>query len=77
MSLIHNERTKLTATWINSVASGVTITGGAAPIVAAVLGMSGVAQVGLVALAASSVIWLFVGISLHLTARAVLGRLRQ
>jgi hypothetical protein len=37
MSLIHNERTKLTATWFNTLGSGCVITGFVAPTIALLL----------------------------------------
>ena len=41
MSLIHNERTKLTATYLNTAATGFLGAGVVAPIAAAVFGLTG------------------------------------
>ena len=72
MSLIHNERTKLSATWLNSIAAAAVAVGGIAPSIAAVTGtLSPILAAGLV------VFWFLVGAGLHLTARAILGRLRD
>jgi hypothetical protein len=44
MSLIHNERTKLTANWLNTLAAGIILTGAVAPLVAAIYGLPGPAR---------------------------------
>ncbi|WP_156418418.1 hypothetical protein [Aureimonas sp. D3] len=72
MSLIANERTKLTANWLNAMASGIIVTGAIAPAIAAVLGVTSVA--GWI-IALSSCVWLFSGLALHFVARRILGRL--
>jgi hypothetical protein len=41
VSLVHNEQTKLTATWLNGIAIASIAVGGIAPFVAAILGTSG------------------------------------
>ncbi|TXM66295.1 hypothetical protein FV226_23765 [Methylobacterium sp. WL12] len=72
MSLIHNERTKLSATWLNSIAAAAVAVGGIAPSIAAVTGtLSPLLAAGLV------LFWFLVGAGLHFTARAILGRLRD
>ena len=40
MSPVHNEQTKLTATWLNGVAIATVAVGGIAPLVAVVIGTS-------------------------------------
>ena len=44
MSLVHNERTKLTANWLNTLAAGIILTGAVAPLVAAIYGLPGPAR---------------------------------
>ena len=70
-------RATLTAAWLNSIAAGVFVTGGVAPLVAALYGVQGPAQAGPAALALYTLAWLFVSASLHLIARAVLGKLAE
>ena len=74
MDLIANERTKLTANWLNAMASGFVLTGIVGPGVAVAFGL--VPNVPLLTVFASSVIWLLSAISLHIYARVLLGRLR-
>jgi hypothetical protein len=72
VNLIHNERTKLTATWLNGLATAAVAVGSIAPSIAAVSGtISPILAAGL------ALFWLFVGVGLHFTARAVLGRLKE
>lgn len=75
MSLVHNERTKLMATFFNTLASGSIITGVVAPAAAFVFRVQGVGELSLPFLAGSAAIWLSVGVALHLLARRLLGRL--
>lgn len=73
-SLIHNERIKLTAGWLNTIGAAAIAAGVIAPIVASV-GVPGyTVGWGLVTV---SGIWLLAGVGLHLAARAVLGGLRS
>lgn len=72
----HNERVKLTANLLNTIASGMLITGVVAPVVAASYGVPGPAQASLRVVTVISAIWFMAGIALHLTARASLKRLR-
>jgi hypothetical protein len=68
---VAEERRKLTATWLNAIASGAIVTGFIAPTIAVALNVSNLAlgfPVVLVSLA-----WLGVGCTLHLIARRVLG----
>ncbi|WP_267359343.1 MULTISPECIES: hypothetical protein [unclassified Methylobacterium] len=57
MSLIHNERTKLTATWLNSIAAAAVAVGGISPTIAAA---SGVIGFGLAAILVPA--WIVVGL---------------
>lgn len=72
MNLIHNERIKLTATWLNSIAAAAVAVGAIAPSIAAVTGATSPPLAAVLAL-----FWLFVGASLHFSARAILGRLKD
>lgn len=72
MSLVHNERTKLTATFLNGVAIAVVAIGGLAPAVAVVGGASNLAVATLVV---QFMVCLAGGGILHFAARWVLGRL--
>ena len=72
MSLVHNERTKLTATWLNSIAAAAVAVGAIAPSIAAVTGTTSPPLAAGLAL-----FWLFVGAGLHFGARAILGRLKD
>jgi hypothetical protein len=76
MSLIDNERTKLTANWLNALAAGVVITGVVAPIVGVIYGVLGPSGAGYLILAGSSMIWLAMGTALHFLARRLLKGLR-
>lgn len=72
MTLIHNERIKLSATWLNGLATAAVAVGSIAPSIAAVSGTISPILAGGLAL-----FWLFVGAGLHLAARALLGRLKD
>ena len=75
MNLITNERTKLTANWMNALGSGVIITGVVAPSVALLFQIGNPFHVPAWVIVAASMVWLFVGIALHYLARRMLGRL--
>ena len=76
MFLVHNERTKLTASWLNTLATALIAAGGFAPAAAWLYGLStlpiGAFDVSLVALACAAG-----GFSLHGVALATLRRLRE
>ena len=76
MFLVHNERTKLTASWFNTLATALVAAGTFAPLVALVYGFSAPAanQAVLVALA---LVCFGAGNSLHWLGRAYLKRLRE
>lgn len=69
------ERTKLTATFLNTLGTGSIITAAIAPTVGYIFGLQGLSGLPGFQVALSCVIWLFVGIALHLIARRVLKRL--
>ena len=71
MSLVHNEQTKLTATFFNGIALAVFAVGGLAPIFTS-RGTTG--DVPLITLAISGICFV-TALSLHLLARLVLRRL--
>jgi hypothetical protein len=71
LPLIGNERTKLTAAFLNGVATATVGAGAIAPLVAATYGIPG-ATLALVGLC-----WLVAGIVIHLVARWLLRRLRE
>jgi hypothetical protein len=72
---MENEQVKLTAGFLNSIASGIVVTGGVAPLVAVYFGVTGPSQVSTVGLLVSEVAWIAWGIALHVTARRILRRL--
>jgi hypothetical protein len=71
VSLVHNERTKLSATYLNGVAIAVMAVGGVGPIVSVLNGGAAPA----LGIAAISVICLTGSIALHFLARRLLGSL--
>jgi hypothetical protein len=77
VSLIHNERTKLLATALNSAAGSSFAVGVLAPIAAAFYSVSGTSSIGLGTIIIGVVIWLFTAAALHLAARRVLGGLKE
>lgn len=76
MFLIHNERTKLTASWLNTLATALIAAGAFAPAAAWLSGLSAlpIEKVSLSALAFACVAG---GIGLHLIALVMLRRLRE
>ncbi|MDR6951446.1 hypothetical protein J2X65_000794 [Ancylobacter sp. 3268] len=70
MSLVHNERTKLTATLLNNVAAAMLITGGGGLIVALSYGPPGLTG-GWSALGITA-IWISSGAAIHYMARLLL-----
>ncbi|HYF55646.1 MAG TPA: hypothetical protein VEA41_15445 [Salinarimonas sp.] len=77
MSLIHNERTKLSATALNGVAVASIVAGFITPLAAASFGVPGPAGRSLAVTLAAAVGWLVVGLCLHLAARRLLRELRE
>jgi hypothetical protein len=76
MSLIHNERTKLTATWLNTLATALLAAGTFAPLAALFYGFAA-SQVGSAYFAGLAILCFIAAVGLHMLARAVLGRLRE
>jgi hypothetical protein len=75
MSLVENERIKLTATALNNMATAVMVTGAVAPLIAAFYGVGTGMAHGL-PLLASAVLWIGAGAGIHLLARRFLGGLK-
>ena len=75
MSLIRNKRVKYLATALNGVAVASITAGVIAPLAAATFGLPSPRTQTPVVL--FSVIWLSVGVALHLIVQGVLGRLRE
>jgi hypothetical protein len=69
MSLVHNERVKLLATTLNSIALAFIVAGLVAPTA------SGLLRAGWHTLV--TLVWIACGVGLHYVARAVLGRLQE
>lgn len=77
MSLIHNERAKLTATYLNTAAGGLFGAGFVAPIAAAVFGVAGPAgAVPTLTLGLGALIFLGASLALQVAARYVLKGLK-
>lgn len=76
MHLVHNEQTKLTATWINTLAAAFIAAGAVAPVAAILYGLSAlpIATGRLVLLAIACTV---VGFGIHIVARALLRDLRE
>jgi hypothetical protein len=76
MHLIHNERTKLSATWFNTLATALLAAGGFAPLAALLYGIADMrlerAYVFVLATLCGGG-----GVCLHLVGRRFLGRLRE
>ena len=75
MSLVHNEQTNLTATWLNALATIVTGAGAIAPMAATFYGMGTAQPVG-PTLIIGFAVWVGIGVGLDLVARLSLRRLR-
>lgn len=69
--MIHNEQTKLTATYLNGVAIAVFAVGGLAPVFSSLYGTTGPTNF----LLAMSVVCFLASLSLHWIARTILRRL--
>jgi hypothetical protein len=75
MFLVHNERTKLTATWLNTLATALVAAGTFGPFAARLYGLSTVTIRSGVGFLAG--LCFLVGLSLHLCGWFMLGRLRE
>jgi hypothetical protein len=74
MRLVHNERLKLTAAYLNTVAGAIMVTGVVAPIVALSYDLPGPKSAKEVALV--SMVWFLASGARHYLARRLLGGLR-
>jgi hypothetical protein len=77
VSLIHNERTKLSATALNGVAIASIVAGFITPLAAASFGVQNTVNLSVPAILAAALGWLGAGLVLHFTARRLLGRLTE
>ena len=77
MPLIHNERVKLTATWVNTIAAATIVAGVIAPIAAIVFGLPASGALSTASFELATLAWLFLGAILHLIARYLLGSLQE
>ncbi len=75
MHLVYNERVKLLAGALNTLGIAIGVTGAVAPTLGVIYGTFAAASTALLALIASA--YLVAGMTLHLIAQAVLGRLRD
>lgn len=75
--MIHNERVRLLASLLNTMAGSSYAIGVAAPVAAALFYGAGPAGLPIKAVAVGVLAWLAIAAALHLSAQHVLGRLRQ
>lgn len=76
MFLVQNERTKLTAAWLNTLATALVAAGLFAPAAALMYGLSQ-PTLGATYMVSLALGCLALGIALHLMGRTLLGRLRE
>jgi hypothetical protein len=76
VTLVHNEQTKLTATWFNTLATALVAAGTFVPIAALFYGFS-TTTADRATLAIAAALCFAGGIALHLSGRMVLRRLRE
>lgn len=76
MHLVHNERTKLTAGWLNTLATALVAAGLIAQAAALLYGLSSPA-VGAAYTLALAFGCLAIGVGLHMLGRALLGRMLE
>ena len=76
MSLVHNERTKLTATWISGLATAFIAAGLFAPAAALAYGIAEL-RIGPVSIVLILSLCIGVGVFLHWMGRFILRRLRE
>ncbi len=76
MYLVKNERTKLTATWFNTLATALIAAGAFVPIAASLVGLSTlpISNVRVVVLAGGCVL---LGTAIHIAGRTILRSLRE
>ena len=76
MFLVHNERTKLTASWLNTLATALVAAGVFAPAAAVLYGLSST-QLGRGFLALILLGCVTLGVAIHLVALKLIGRMRE
>jgi hypothetical protein len=76
MHLVHNEQTKLTATWINTVAAAFIAAGAVAPVAAILYGLAAL-PVGPVRLTGLAIACVVLGAGIHIMGRVYLRSLRE
>ena len=76
MFLVHNERAKLTATWLNALSTALIAAGFFAPAAALLYGLAQLAT-GFAYMLTLTLGCVGLGAGIHVIARAVLGRLRE
>ena len=76
MSLVHNERTKLTATWFSTMATALLAAGVIAPVAALLYGLADIRVERLIPLIVVTVCGVG-GLCLHIAGRVWLRRLRE
>jgi hypothetical protein len=76
MFLVHNEQTKLSAAWLNTLATALVAAGTFAPFAALLYGLPSPA-VGRVVLTITAIVCFVGGIALHFGGRVLLRRLRE
>jgi hypothetical protein len=76
VSLVHNERTKVTATWFNTLATAFIAAGLFAPLAALLYGLTDL-RIGPVSIGFLIIACAGGGLLLHFSGRVFLGRLRE
>jgi hypothetical protein len=76
VSLVTNERIKLTAGLLNTVAGFALTAGGIGPLIALSYGVNAGPRLAPLLVGLIGAIWLIVGVGLHIVARFILGRLQ-
>lgn len=76
MHLVHNERTKLTASWCNTLATALVAAGAFAPAAAFLYGLSQPVA-GATTMIAIALGCIALGVGLHVSGRVFLGRLQE
>lgn len=73
---IRNERTKLTATWLNTAAGTSLAVGVLGPLAGAYFGYAGLAPLAFSTFTGGVLLWLVAALLLHAAARFILGELK-
>jgi hypothetical protein len=78
VNLVDNERAKLTFNWLNTLSAGTVNAGSVTPLVAIAYGLRpGAEPLDRLIIFALSFGWIVIGVTLHLVARIILGRLKE